>query len=189
MREHFVNSLDNFICGWYPEDTTICDKVLEFYNSAENKNPGKVGKGIDLLVKRSTDVSLVGPLYSEYDAFLGNIVKLYVDKYPMVNYYSPWKILEDINVQGYKPSEAFYSWHCERPRVHSPSVMRHMVFMTYLNDVTDGGETEFLHQNIKIKPEKGLTLFWPVDWTFTHRGVPSMTQEKYIVTGWFNYYA
>ena len=59
--------------------------------------------------------------------------------------------------------------------------------MTYLNDVTHKGETEFFHQKIKIKPEKGLTLIWPTDWTFTHRGIPSPTEEKYIVTGWFEY--
>ena len=57
--------------------------------------------------------------------------------------------------------------------------------MTYLNDVIDRGETEFFHQKIKVKPKKGLTLIWPVDWTFYHRGIPSPTQEKYIITGWY----
>jgi hypothetical protein len=59
--------------------------------------------------------------------------------------------------------------------------------MTYLNDVTDAGETEFFYQKIKMKPEKGLTLIWPADWTFTHRGIASPTQEKTIITGWFNF--
>jgi hypothetical protein len=59
--------------------------------------------------------------------------------------------------------------------------------MTYLNDINDGGETEFLYQNIKIKPKKGLTLIFPADWTFTHRGIASSTEEKFIVTGWYNY--
>ena len=59
--------------------------------------------------------------------------------------------------------------------------------MTYLNDVTDGGETEFLHQKFKIKPEKGLSIIWPADWTFTHKGVVSPTQTKYIATGWYEY--
>jgi hypothetical protein len=35
-----------------------------------------------------------------------------------------------------------------------------------------------------VSPKKGLTLIWPADWTFTHRGVPSPTQEKIITTGW-----
>ena len=59
--------------------------------------------------------------------------------------------------------------------------------MTYLNDITDDGETEFFHQKIKIKPEKGLTVIWPADWTFTHRGIPSNTQVKYITTGWMSF--
>jgi len=59
--------------------------------------------------------------------------------------------------------------------------------MTYLNDVTDEGGTEFFHQKLKVSPEKGLTLIWPVDWTHLHRGVPSPTQEKYIITGWFSF--
>jgi hypothetical protein len=59
--------------------------------------------------------------------------------------------------------------------------------MTYLNTVTDEGGTEWYHQNLKVNAEKGKTVIWPADWTFTHRGVPSPTQEKYIITGWFNF--
>jgi len=59
--------------------------------------------------------------------------------------------------------------------------------MTYLNTVEDGGETEFFHQQRSISPQKGLTVIWPADWTHTHRGVPSPTETKYIITGWFNF--
>ena len=64
---------------------------------------------------------------------------------------------------------------------------RHLVFMTYLNDVNNGGETEFLNQRIKFKPQKGLTLVWPADWTHSHRGLVSLTETKYITTGWLNF--
>ena len=63
---------------------------------------------------------------------------------------------------------------------------RHLVFMTYLNDVVDGGETEVSSEN-EIKPEKGLTVICSTDWTYTHRGLTSPTQTKYIATGWFNF--
>jgi hypothetical protein len=59
--------------------------------------------------------------------------------------------------------------------------------MTYLNNVTDGGETEWYHQDLKIQPQKGLTVIWPADWCFVHRGNITPTQDKYIITGWFNY--
>jgi len=59
--------------------------------------------------------------------------------------------------------------------------------MTYLNDIKEGGETEFYYQKLKIKPETGLTLIWGTDWTTTHRGIPSKTETKYIATGWYSF--
>ena len=63
---------------------------------------------------------------------------------------------------------------------------RCLVFMTYLNDVEDGG-TSFKYQDIDIPAKKGLTLIWPAYWTHTHKGIISNTKEKYIVTGWLNF--
>jgi hypothetical protein len=59
--------------------------------------------------------------------------------------------------------------------------------MTYLNDVKDGGQTEWFHQKLKIKPEIGLTVIWPVDWMFLHKGVVAKKEEKFIITGWFSF--
>jgi hypothetical protein len=53
--------------------------------------------------------------------------------------------------------------------------------------VPDGG-TEFYHQKLTVEAQKGKTLMWPADWTFTHRGVVSNTSDKYIITGWFSYF-
>ena len=61
-----------------------------------------------------------------------------------------------------------------------------LVFMTYLNDVSDGG-TRFLNQDIITPAIKGLTLIWPTDWTHTHCGQISQNNIKYIATGWFSY--
>jgi hypothetical protein len=123
----------------------------------------------------------------KYAQNLQSCVDKYIQKYPWCNKYASWNIIEPINIQYYSPNGGYHIWHTERTTSASPISGRHLVFMTYLNDVTDSGETEFLHQQLKIKPEKGLTLIWPADWMFTHRGVASLTQEKYIATGWFNY--
>ena len=32
-----------------------------------------------------------------------------------------------------------------------------------------------------------VTLIWGSDWTFTHRGITSKTETKYIATGWLDY--
>ena len=48
------------------------------------------------------------------------------------------------------------------------TVYRFFVFMTYLNDVDDGGETYFNHFKIKVKPKYGKTMIWPAEWTHTY---------------------
>jgi hypothetical protein len=60
--------------------------------------------------------------------------------------------------------------------------------MIYLNDVTEGGETEFYYQQHFETPEQGKLIIWPSDWTYLHRGIPSPTQVKYILTGWFRHF-
>ena len=47
--------------------------------------------------------------------------------------------------------------------------------------------TRFYYQKLKVKPRKGLTLIWPVDWTHTHRGIVAPDEEKMILTGWFSF--
>lgn len=195
MIEHSVNKFNNFISGWYVEDMIkMSDEIIYHFNNSSLKAPGVV-RGMDGLlkvndeVKSSTDIMLYPEeeISIKYSKILQKIVKQYILKYPFCNEYGPWACIQNINVQHYKPNQGFKKWHTERTSCFKPSVTRHLVFMTYLNDVTNGGETEFFHQDLKIKPEKGLTIIWPADWTFTHRGVPSPSQEKYIATGWFNY--
>jgi len=188
MREHEINKLDNFINGWYI-DQSCCDKLIEMHKTSDKVVDGALGSGVYKTVKDSKDLCLSHHEYIKtgWTDQLQKCVNEYIKKYPWCNEYYPWGIKEKVNIQYYPPGGGFYEWHTERPNNIEPISRRHLVFMTYLNDVTDGGETEFYHQKLKIKPEKGLTLIWPTDWTFTHRGITSITQEKYIITGWFAY--
>jgi len=89
------------------------------------------------------------------------------------------------NMQKYEPNEGFFGWHCERAGVkHSD---RLLVWMVYLNTLTDRGETEFFYQQHFERPERGKLVIWPSDWSHLHRGVPSPTETKYILTGWFTH--
>jgi len=62
------------------------------------------------------------------------------------------------------------------------------VAIWYLNDVAGpGGETEFKHQGISVKPEAGRLLVFPPFWTHEHRGVTLEAGVKYIATTWVLY--
>lgn len=56
-------------------------------------------------------------------------------------------------------------------------------FLIYLNDVSDGGETEFI-QGAKIKPTIGKIILFPAAFPYFHRGVIPKSDDKYIMNGW-----
>ena len=47
---------------------------------------------------------------------------------------------------------------------------RYLSFMWYLNDVIDGGETEFTELDFKIQPKAGALMMFPPIWMFPHKG-------------------
>jgi len=182
---------EEFIHQQYLDDVNICDEIINYFENSPNKYKGMVrGGAINKNAKDSTDCFLkTDDIESKnYITQLQKVVDSYIEKFPRCNFSDPWTITQHIQIQKYEPGQAYHNWHAERCSAITHNSTRHLVFMTYLNDVTDGGGTEFYHQKFTTKARKGLTLIWPADWTFTHRGEVSMTQTKYIVTGWFNYY-
>ena len=182
--------METFIYETMLDDVSLCDALIDYHNNnLEYKSSGEVGKGVDKKVKASTDVFVHGgnknPMIHMYMQEVMDIVTKYVEKYNLKNMVD-LALKETWNIQHYKPNEGFFGWHCER--TFYASHQRALVFMTYLNDVTDGGETEFYWQKVKTKPIKGKTVIWPTDFTHLHRGIPSPTQHKYIATGWMNYF-
>jgi len=122
-----------------------------------------------------------------YKVQLSQVINQYTTLYPhSKETIANWRLNPLFNLQHYAPGYSYSVYHCENNGME-PFKNRHLAFMTYLNTVTDGGETEFLHQKLKVKPEKGLTLVWPAHWTHIHRGIPAPNQEKYVTTGWFDY--
>ena len=59
-----------------------------------------------------------------------------------------------------------------------------LVGMVYLNTVQKGGETEFFHQEIKLKPVKGTLVIFPAGITHIHKGNAPVSGRKYIINKW-----
>jgi len=185
---------DSFIGGWFI-DEKICDGLIDFFNNLEPqyKQPGRMYRnGRRKIVPEAKDSLDYCFRYEEhveqYKTYVDELLKvsqLYSKKYVDCDCVSSFGLREPANIQYYKPGGGFKTWHCERTNLGVCT--RHLVFMTYLNDVEDNGGTEFKYQKLITPAKKGLTLIWPTDWTHTHRGIVSETQEKYIITGWLNY--
>lgn len=186
-------SKNNFIFGSYISKD-LCDELIEYFNyNKKYTAKGRLGKDgvstVDPNFKESVDL-VVSPgnfdgVIGEYRKSLQKVLEAYIKNYPAVEHTDKFNITGTYNFQYYPKGGGYKTWHCENLNLDTMS--RHLVFMTYLNDVEDGG-TEFLHQQIKTKAEKGLTIIWPTIWTHTHRGIVSNTKEKYIITGWYTYF-
>ncbi|WHZ20409.1 MAG: hypothetical protein OJF55_002558 [Rhodanobacteraceae bacterium] len=59
---------------------------------------------------------------------------------------------------------------------------RYLVYLWYLNDVEEGGETEFSSLGIKVRPRAGRLLMFPPYWMFQHTGRSPTSGEKYILS-------
>lgn len=63
-----------------------------------------------------------------------------------------------------------------------PVANRYLVFLWYLNDVADGGETAFVDLDLAVKPKAGRLLVFPPYWMFQHEGRPPISGDKYILS-------
>ncbi|QOL26228.1 2OG-Fe(II) oxygenase [Thalassotalea sp. LPB0316] len=100
--------------------------------------------------------------------------------------------LDDINMQKYPVQEGnFGHWHAEHyPHPSDPeqkSLHRTLLWLIYLNDVPQGGETDFLYQQASIKPTTGSLVLSPCGFTHTHRGRTPLSNDKYVLASWIMY--
>lgn len=195
QQSKFDELVHKSFIGRYEIDHKICEDLLQYYN--ENRHlafPGETGSGSNRLVKESMDISLRpdGILTSSNDKYPDERVTVFIEElnHSLDKYKNRYSLLERIptrltefNVQEYPPGGGFRSLHCERSCIDPSQVCRLLVWMTYLNDVPDGG-THFHYQGLTTEAVKGHTLIWPADWTHSHRGIPSPNHIKTIATGW-----
>lgn len=93
----------------------------------------------------------------------------------------------NINAQHYEAGKGGYPyWHSEvYPQTgHNEALHRVLLFMFYLNDVEEGGTTEFYYQGRTVAPKTGRMVIAPAYFTHTHRGNTPVSNDKYILTSW-----
>ena len=184
----------HFIGSWKIENDTLCNEIIAFFE--ENKNlqkQGTIGSGKDSTIKKTTDITITP---NDLQNIKFKCINNYIEELHkcFVDYQNQWPFLKDkikslhigaFNIQRYFPGDHFAKIHCERISIQT--IHRMFAWMTYLNDVDDGGVTNFSHYAIKVKPEIGKTLIWPAEWTHAHSGEVLNSGVKYIVTGWMHF--
>lgn len=96
-------------------------------------------------------------------------------------------LLEDARMKRYlNDNYEQFGWHVDVGDKQSSS--RYLVMFTYLNDVEEGGETEFLsNDEFTVKPICGRMVVFPPSLLFPHRGKKPISNNKYILSTYLHY--
>lgn len=190
--EH-IGVWDNFIT---PE---LCDKFIKYYEyrsayagkrNFSNKQDASVNFGTELAMRNEEELVLNNgesddclPQFME--TFWNKCFPLYLNNHPFLSEGLSEFGFSMVKIQKTKPSEGYHVWHCEQGDLLSSR--RVMFIVLYLNDVMEGGETEFIYQKTRVEPSKGRLILSPSSFTHTHRGNPPLSGEKYILTSWLEF--
>ena len=168
-----------------------CDLIIEWFDV--NKDLQKYGEVVDnndnhevvldFKIATQSTVPIDSPMF-------GLITKINHLAYDKVLERIPLAPREDIyfrdySVRIYEKNKGVFKPHIDQ---HSGATStRIFTFILYLNDVDEGGETEFPSFNIKVNPKKGKVLVFPANFLFPHQGNVPISNSKYIATSFLNY--
>ncbi|MGD9390931.1 MAG: 2OG-Fe(II) oxygenase [Thioalkalispiraceae bacterium] len=169
-------------------DKQLCAEMIQrFEQHTDEQYAGRIGQTVsqDQSVKKTTDLVVSGKEHwkdVDHALFksLATAIKEFRETFPYFK--GPFKDM-GYGLQRYQPGE-YYHWHIDGGS--HDFAMRQLVALWYLNDVPEGhgGETEFLYQDIKVRPEAGKLILFPPFWTHEHRACTLDQGVKYIATTW-----
>lgn len=185
----------------YIDDNNIekskCDEIIMRFENDNRKKPGIIAAGLFPEYKNTQDLLLFGlDEWKDIDELLFTKINEALHKYlntdiitnsndvVNMNLFGFGNVVDlGYNIQKYNVGEGFYHWHSDfKNQTGNLNLIRLLAFIWYLNDVTDGGETEFI--NGKIKPKTGKLIIFPSSWNYYHKGHMPLSNDKYIITGW-----
>jgi hypothetical protein len=188
----------------------VCRDIIELFESEERKFDGVTLGGLQKNIKDTKDFVIPEneAKWYKYHKFLSDELtrnlQIYLNKLnenpsfknenqnttSIYKHFHHSKLSHSgFMTQRYIMNEGRYVYHNDFLVDFKNEKNRVITYLWYLNDILEGGETDFPDINIKVKPETGKLILFPATWDFPHCGKMPISSNKYIVTGWlyFNY--
>jgi hypothetical protein len=170
----------------------LCQRIIAQYTTDPRKRQGLAYTPGDKLTVNSDKVSIdleISPdgawkeLHDEIHARVTAALTGYISLSPGLQVCPlQWT---GYNIKRYVKGEGQFKWHFDS--LHQSTLSRQLAFVIYLNHVSEGGETEFHHQQIKAQPSEGGAVIFPTFWTHMHRGCIPISNDKYIITSFVKF--
>ena len=170
-----------------------CNQIINFFKGVKSVSrskslgvsPLKQDNKIYNFLKDMERFKTNLPILRDFNVAIQSGLEKYIERYPMLNEVNRFTLNTDVKIQATQPGEGYHQWHCEQDGLSRSE--RLLLCMIYLNDVDEGGETEFLNQHLRIKPKCGRMVICPAFWTHYHRGNPPISGIKYMINGWMEF--
>jgi hypothetical protein len=176
---HYIRIYDRHL------DSALCARLIEsFAGLARFQAPN--GRGFRAGLEGSAWTELNVTALSDAD-FLG-IFRQFIDQ-ALARYnhdiglplaIPATALISELVIKRYRAGQE------ERFQLHFDAINyvsnRYLVMLWYLNDVAHGGETDFPHLKVSVKPAAGRLLVFPPYWMYQHQGLPPVSGDKYILS-------
>ena len=195
--------------------SALCQKIIKYFDNNENlvedsnvasytdeggyehklKDPLDYRKSKQITLKfpeEDTNISnLTGKEKEDFDLLkeltnhMAPSLQKYMKIYPRLLPFKHTTKFESVNLLKYKSGGGWYKFHVDNDGVFISK--RLVSIIIYLNDVEEGGETEFEYMDVDpIKPKQGDILIFPSGAPYSHRGNMPVSNNKYIAVFWLN---
>lgn len=191
-KNYYIKDFIGVFENYMPHD--ICDALTVLFEREKKlqRSWNRKSEGTPRSLKNDESISLsrdnVGEVYELLNMFLKNLreaLDIYLEDTDILKYSGTNELhVQLVKIQKTYPSGGYHMWHVEKD--YGTICSRFLVYTVYLNDIENGGETEFLFQKTRIAPKKGTVCFFPAQFPYVHRGNPPLDKEKYIATSWLN---
>ena len=177
--KHYIRVYDHNL------EASLCQKMIDSYHGLE-KFQRRNGRGIRAGLEGSAWAELNVSRLSD-PAYLNMFRQTIYAALARYNYDIGLTIaipnstkFSDLIMKRYRPGGE------ERFQLHFDAINhvanRYLVFLWYLNDVAEGGETRFPQLQYSVQSKSGRLLVFPPYWMYQHEGLPPVTGDKYILS-------
>lgn len=181
---HYIRTYDRSL------PAELCSKLIDSFNSLarfQQRNGRGVRAGLDDSAWTELDVSRLSD--APFLSFFRQLVSQALHRYnadvglPIAVPDSP--LLSPLILKRYRAGNE------EKFQTHFDSINevcdRYLVFLWYLNDVENGGQTWFPGLHTGVAPRAGRLLMFPPYWMYAHQGQASPDQDKYILSTYLRF--
>lgn len=163
----------------------FCQELIDWFEFSSNQGQLHSRTSSDGLERKDQQIPIDAnrPVWAEYVySKMGPCIAKYSDDFPWLKGLSLFSSICIMQATTPLSGDGYHTWHCEKSSYSNTD--RVIAWILYLNDVEEGGETEFLYQAKRVKPKAGTLAVWPAGFTHVHRGNPPLSNKKYVISGW-----